>query len=46
MPAYGKKSDPPLKEIKKMISKHSQSSSKDLLHRAARRLKPKEKKAA
>jgi hypothetical protein len=32
MPAYGKKSEPPRKAIKEMLSKQSERSSKDALH--------------
>jgi hypothetical protein len=45
MPAYGKKSDPPRKAIKEMISKHSESSSKDALHSSLRHRKAKVKRA-
>jgi hypothetical protein len=45
MPAYGKKSDPPRKAIKEMISKQSEDSSKDALHRGVRHRKAKSKRA-
>jgi hypothetical protein len=43
MPAYGKKSEPPRKAIKEMISKQSENSSKDALHRGVRHPKAKDK---
>ncbi len=45
MPAYGKKSEPPLKAIKEMVSKQAEHSSKDSLHRGMRHPKAKDKPA-
>ena len=44
MPAYGTKSEPPLKAIKEMLSKQSEDSSKDPLHRGVRQRKAKAKR--
>jgi hypothetical protein len=44
MRAYGAKSEPPRKAIKEMMSKHSEDSSKDPLHRAVRQRKAKGKR--
>ena len=44
MPVYGKKSEPPRKEIKEMMAKHSEDSSKDPLHRGMRHRKAKAKR--
>ncbi len=44
MPAYGKKSEPPRKAIKEMISKQSENSSKDLFHGGVHHPKAKDKR--
>jgi len=44
MPAYGTKSEPPRKAIKEMMSKHSEDSSKDALHRGVRQRKARGKR--
>jgi hypothetical protein len=44
MPAYGKKSQPPRKAIKEMVSKQSEHSGKDHLHSGAHRPKRKSEK--
>ena len=45
MPAYGTKSEPPRKAIKEMMSKHSEDSSKDPLHRGVQHRKAKVKRS-
>jgi hypothetical protein len=42
--AYGRKSGPSHEVVKEMVAQHGQASSKDPLHRAAPKLKPKERK--
>ncbi len=44
-PSYGNKSEPPRKAVKEMMSKQSESSSKDALHNAKPEQNPKTKKA-
>ena len=44
MPAYGTKSEPPRKAVKEMMSKHSEDSSKNPLHRGMRPRKGKAKR--
>jgi len=44
-PSYGKKSEPPRKAVKEMMSKQSESSSKDALHGATPKPKAKPKRA-
>jgi hypothetical protein len=46
MSAYGKKSEPPHKAVKEMISKHSENSSKDPFHKGTSPQKIKVKRAA